>query len=148
MILTDADAPRGFLSYPKIVGESPEETEVEDTADDDLAALIYTAGTTGRPKGVMHTHLSLYSNARMQYDSVPLPDGLVSIFVLPLCHSYGIASMNQGLFRRTGGAVLLSSFNVEGHLHRDPEVPGRRTGRSSRPCTSSCSFSPTRKNST
>ena len=114
VILTDADAPRGFLSYPKIVGESPEETEVEDTADDDLAALIYTAGTTGRPKGVMHTHLSLYSNARMQYDSVPLPDGLVSIFVLPLCHSYGIASMNQGLFRRTGGAVLLSSFNVEG----------------------------------
>ena len=50
----------------------------------------------------------------MQYDSVPLPDGMTSIFVLPLCHSYGIASMNQGLFRRAGRAVLLSSFNVEG----------------------------------
>jgi len=37
--------------------------EMEETDNDDLAALIYTAGTTGRPKGVMHTHYSLYINA-------------------------------------------------------------------------------------
>jgi long-chain acyl-CoA synthetase len=61
----------------------------------------------------MHTHLSLYSNARMQAESVLFPDGMVSVFVLPLCHSYGIASMNQGLFRQGGKAVLLSTFNVE-----------------------------------
>ena len=47
----DADAPQGFLSYPQLVGESPEETEVEDTDDDDLAALIYTAGHDGPPQG-------------------------------------------------------------------------------------------------
>ena len=113
VILTDPDVPQGFLSYPRLIEESPEEMEVVDMDDDELAALIYTAGTTGRPKGVMHTHLSLYSNARMQADSIFLPDGMISIFVLPLCHSYGIASMNQGLFRRSGGAVLLSTFNVE-----------------------------------
>jgi long-chain acyl-CoA synthetase len=84
--------------------------------DNELAALIYTAGTTGGPKGVMHTHFSLYSNARMQAESISLPDGMISIFVLPLCHSYGIASMNQGLFRSSGGAVLLSTFNVEAIL--------------------------------
>ncbi len=83
-----------------------------ETEDDELAALIYTAGTTGRPKGVMHSHYSLYANARMQYESVALPDGMTSISVLPLCHSYGIASMNNGLFRR-GKTVLLNSFNVE-----------------------------------
>jgi long-chain acyl-CoA synthetase len=33
--------------------------------------------------------------------------------VLPLCHSFGIATMNQGLFRRGGKAVLLNSFQVE-----------------------------------
>ena len=44
--------------------------------DDELAALIYTAGTTGRPKGVMHTHLTLYENARMGYRNLPLPEGL------------------------------------------------------------------------
>ena len=113
VILVDPEVPPGFLSYPRLIEKSPEEMEVADMADEELAALIYTAGTTGRPKGVMHTHLSLYSNARMQAESISLPDGMISIFVLPLCHSYGIASMNLGLFRRGGGAVLLSTFNVE-----------------------------------
>ena len=113
VILTDRDVPAGFLSYPGLVEKSSEEIEIVDMDDNELAALVYTAGTTGRPKGVMHTHLSLYSNARMQAESVSLPEGMISIFVLPLCHSYGIASMNLGLFRRSGGAVLLSTFNVE-----------------------------------
>ena len=112
VILIDPEPPQGFFSYPRLVEASPEEPDTAEVSDDDLAALIYTAGTTGRPKGVMHTHLSLYSNARMQVESVPLPDGVISIMVLPLCHSYGIASMNQGLFRR-GKSVLLGSFNVE-----------------------------------
>jgi long-chain acyl-CoA synthetase len=51
-------------------------------------------------------------NAQMQYETILLPDGLTSISVLPLCHSYGIASMNNGLFR-IGRTVLLNSFNVE-----------------------------------
>jgi long-chain acyl-CoA synthetase len=112
VILIDREVPEGTLPYWPLVEKSPEETEVVETGDDELAALIYTAGTTGRPKGVMHTNHSLYSNARMQYESVPLPDGMTSISVLPLCHSYGIASMNTGLFRR-GRTVLLNSFNVE-----------------------------------
>ncbi|MBU1205485.1 MAG: AMP-binding protein [Proteobacteria bacterium] len=62
--------------------------------------------------GVMHSHYSLYANARMQYETIALPDGLTSVSVLPLCHSYGIATMNNGLFRR-GKTVLLNSFNVE-----------------------------------
>jgi long-chain acyl-CoA synthetase len=113
VILADPEAPPGFLSYPGLVEKYREEMEVVDMGDEELAALIYTAGTTGRPKGVMHTHLSLYANAKMQVESIPLPDGLISIFVLPLCHSYGIASMNLGLFRRGEVAVLLSTFNVE-----------------------------------
>jgi len=112
IILIDKEVPEGILSYWQLVERSSEELEVVETEDDELAALIYTAGTTGRPKGVMHSHYSLYSNARMQYESVPLPDGMISISVLPLCHSYGIATMNNGLFRR-GKTVLLNSFNVE-----------------------------------
>jgi long-chain acyl-CoA synthetase len=116
VILIDPEVPQGFLSCPRLVEKIPEEMEVADMGDDELAALVYTAGTTGRPKGVMHTHHGLYANARMQAESVPLPDGMTSVFVLPLCHSYGIASMNQGLFRQGGKAVLLGSFNVEAIL--------------------------------
>ena len=112
LILIDPEVPEGTLSYWPLLEKSSEELDALETGDDELAALIYTAGTTGRPKGVMHSHYSLYSNARMQYESVYLPDGMTSISVLPLCHSYGIASMNNGLFRR-GRTVLLNSFNVE-----------------------------------
>jgi long-chain acyl-CoA synthetase len=48
----------------------------------------------------------------MQYETVPLPDGITSISVLPLCHSFGIATMNNGLFR-TGRTVLLNSFDMD-----------------------------------
>jgi long-chain acyl-CoA synthetase len=113
VILVDPEVPEGTLSYRQIVERSPEELDIAGTEDDELAALIYTAGTTGQPKGVMHSHFSLYSNARMQYESLHLPDGLTTIMVLPLCHSYGIATVNQGLFRRGGKAVLLGSFQVE-----------------------------------
>ncbi|MBM4331629.1 MAG: long-chain fatty acid--CoA ligase [Deltaproteobacteria bacterium] len=112
VILVDQEAPPSTLSFAQLVEKSPEELEAVETVDDELAALIYTAGTTGRPKGVMHSHYSLYANARMQYETVALPDGLTSISALPLCHSYGIATMNNGLFRR-GKTVLLNSFSVE-----------------------------------
>ena len=113
VILVDPEVPQGFLSYLHLVEEKSEEAGVADMDADELAALIYTAGTTGWPKGVMHTHLSLYENARMQHETLALPDGLLAVFVLPLCHSYGIASINLGLFRRRGKAILLNSFSVE-----------------------------------
>ena len=112
VILIDDDVPEGTLSYHQLVENSDEEHEIVETEDDDIAALIYTAGTTGRPKGVIHTHHSLYANAKMQYETVPLPDGTTSISVLPLCHSFGIATMNNGLFR-TGRTVLLNSFDMD-----------------------------------
>jgi long-chain acyl-CoA synthetase len=113
VILIDQEVPAGNLSYWPLVEKSSEELDAVETEDHEIAALIYTAGTTGRPKGVMHSHYSLYSNARMQYETIPLPDGMTGISVLPLCHSYGIATMNSGLFRRGGKIVLLNSFNVE-----------------------------------
>ena len=112
VILIDDDVPEGTLSYRQLVENSQEEHNIVETQDDEIAALIYTAGTTGRPKGVIHTHHSLYANAKMQYETVPLPDGITSISVLPLCHSFGIATMNNGLFR-TGRTVLLNSFDMD-----------------------------------
>jgi len=112
VILIDKDVPDGTLSYGQLVEESPEEPDVVETGADEIAALIYTAGTTGRPKGVIHSHASLYANAKMQYETIPLPDDMVSIAVLPLCHSFGIAYINNGLFRR-GKTILLHSLNLE-----------------------------------
>ena len=91
VILIEEEVPQGFLSYRKLIRESSDKLETAKTADDDLAAIVYTAGTTGKPKGVIHSHYGLYSNAKMVLDTLPLPERGVSIFVLPLCHMYGLS---------------------------------------------------------
>jgi long-chain acyl-CoA synthetase len=112
IILIDSEVPEGTLSLSRLLEESEAREELEETSDDEIAVLVYTSGTTGRPKGVIHTHYSLYANAKMGYETIPLPDGLTSLSVLPLCHSFGIANMNSGLFR-VGKTVLLNSFDLE-----------------------------------
>ncbi|MFP3981830.1 MAG: class I adenylate-forming enzyme family protein [Desulfobacterales bacterium] len=113
VILTDRDVPHGVLSYHQLLEQHSDEISMVQTADDDLAALIYTAGTTGQPKGVMHTHYSLYVNAKMQQDTLNLPSDMTSISVLPLCHSYGIASMNFGMYVGGGRTVVLNTFDID-----------------------------------
>jgi long-chain acyl-CoA synthetase len=113
IILIDKDVPEGTIAYHPLVENSVEDHSVADMKEDELAALIYTAGTTGKSKGVMHTHHSLYANAKMQHDSMAFPDGMTNISVLPLCHSFGIATMNSGMFRTAITTVLLDSFDLE-----------------------------------
>ncbi|MFC1884393.1 class I adenylate-forming enzyme family protein [Thermodesulfobacteriota bacterium] len=113
VILIDEKVDPPYLSYHKLAAENSEELEPEPTKDDDLAALIYTAGTTGRPKGVMHTHYSLYSNAKMQNDTIDLPSGITRIGVLPLCHSYGIAGMNNVAMKGGGKTILMNTFDID-----------------------------------
>ncbi len=113
IILIDEEGPEGTLSYHKLLQENTDQLELVDTSDDEVAALIYTSGTTGKPKGVMHTHGSLLANAHMQHQTIKLPDGMTSIMVLPLCHSYGIASMNYGALRGSGRFVVLGSFDID-----------------------------------
>jgi len=57
---------------------------------DDVAILMYTSGTTGRPKGVMLTHNNLYTNAMAAARSQNMEEGEMGISALPLNHSYGI----------------------------------------------------------
>ena len=113
VILTERDAPEGTLSFHDLVEANSDEIDMVQTADDGLAALIYTAGTTGMPKGVMHTHHSLYINAVMQHDTVGLPSGLTSVNVLPLCHSYGIASLNYGHIVGGGKTIVLPAIDID-----------------------------------
>ncbi|WP_448192247.1 malonate--CoA ligase [Azospirillum sp. sgz301742] len=67
-------------------------TEFEDRAcgEDDLAAILYTSGTTGRSKGAMLTHGNLASNAVTLKDVWRFSSGDVLLHALPIFHTHGL----------------------------------------------------------
>ncbi len=86
-------------------------------APDDLAVLQYTGGTTGLPKGAMHTHSTMLSAVAMYdrfYDAQnePSDEQMRIITVLPFFHIYGLVAILLWQIKR--GALLLL------HLRFDP----------------------------
>jgi long-chain acyl-CoA synthetase len=63
---------------------------IVDRHDDDLAALLYTGGTTGRAKGVMLSHDNLFFTGSAGHDAGHVPGVNRALMTLPLSHAYGL----------------------------------------------------------
>lgn len=81
--------------------KTPPEFSTAARADDDLAAILYTSGTTGRSKGAMLTHDNLASNSFSLVDYWRFTDKDVLIHALPIYHTHGLfVASNVTLFAR------------------------------------------------
>ena len=108
--LTDAAA--GCADVFEAVGRSP----------DDLAAILYTSGTTGRSKGAMLTHRNLLSNAEVLAGLWRFTAHDVLLHALPIFHTHGLfVASNISLL--TGGAMIfLPGFDVDAVLRLMPRA--------------------------
>jgi long-chain acyl-CoA synthetase len=97
--------PRGPAWSDLLAAESDTFATVE-REDRDLAVILYTSGTTGRPKGVALSHDNLASNARAAAALYELDRTRWGLMVLPLSHSYGLTVMNAGNILGTCGVLL------------------------------------------
>ena len=80
---------------------------------DDLAAILYTSGTTGRSKGAMLTHDNLASNSLSLVDTWRFTDRDVLIHALPIYHTHGLfVASNVTLFARAA-MIFLPKFDPE-----------------------------------
>ncbi|MGD0355626.1 MAG: AMP-binding protein [Dehalococcoidia bacterium] len=123
IVLIDKDGVPGTLNFDKLIEGCSEQLTIEEMDNDDNVAMIYTAGTTGLPKGVVHSHFGLYYTllgffetletivparfkARMtsvdvnahketvqDLDIIGMELNLVCLLILPLCHIYGMMQM-------------------------------------------------------
>ncbi|UWQ23201.1 AMP-binding protein [Jannaschia sp. W003] len=87
---------------------------------DDLAALLYTSGTTGRSKGAMLSHRNLLQNARALTDLWEITDRDRLIHALPIFHTHGLfVAINTALL--AGARVrLMRAFDAEAVLAELP----------------------------
>src|ERR1700681_3258613 len=82
-------------------------------ADDDLAAILYTSGTTGRSKGAMLSHDNLASNSYSLVDYWRFTQDDVLIHALPIYHTHGLfVASNVTLFARAS-MIFLPKFDPE-----------------------------------
>ena len=77
-------------TLPSLAAMQAEQVEVACRADDDLAVICYTSGTTGRSKGAMITHGNLSSNALTLIELWGFSDADVLLHALPLYHIHGL----------------------------------------------------------
>ncbi|GAA3476345.1 long-chain fatty acid--CoA ligase [Streptomyces yanii] len=89
----------------------------EPAAPDDTAAILYTSGTTGRPKGAMLTHLNIVMNASVIATDL-LGTGVDDVILgcLPLFHSYGQTCAMNATLRAGATLVLMRRFSGAGAL--------------------------------
>ncbi len=73
-----------------LAAQEPREFENVACADDDLAAILYTSGTTGRSKGAMLSHANLASNALALVDYWRFTGDDVLLHALPIFHTHGL----------------------------------------------------------
>ena len=92
--------------------------------DPDAPALIlFTSGTTGKPKGAVLTHSSIVNNALFGSARYELPDGAVWLSPLPLFHVGGSVTATLACIGRVGTQVLMPGFDADRtlaalHTHR------------------------------
>jgi long-chain acyl-CoA synthetase len=95
----------GATSYAQFISSQPAACPVEPCAASDTAVVLYTSGTTGRPKGAELTHLNIMLNAAISGDLMLAGmradphTPLVALVTLPLFHSFGqVCQMMMGVY--------------------------------------------------
>lgn len=90
--------------------------------DDDLAAILYTSGTTGRSKGAMLTHGNMRSNAVMLREYWQWQPDDVLIHALPIFHVHGLFVAIHGALINGSKMIWLGKFDPKLAISKFPEA--------------------------
>lgn len=114
IILLDPDA-TGDGSLADCTGPA-QETQTPIDLDRHVAALPYSSGTTGLPKGVMLSHRNLVVNVDQFLSAIPIAKGERGVIFLPFFHIYGLNALMSPYLASGGAIVTMPRFDMEQFL--------------------------------
>ncbi|MEU8674126.1 4-coumarate--CoA ligase family protein [Streptomyces sp. NPDC048560] len=106
------DQAEGHTSVLDMLGSTAPEPQVDIDPAEDVAALPYSSGTTGAPKGVMLTHRSIATNLEQLRPFIPMGPGDSILAVLPFFHIYGLTALMNAPLRCGATVVVLPRFDL------------------------------------
>jgi malonyl-CoA/methylmalonyl-CoA synthetase len=109
----------GFMDYVRVASSDFADVRRD---EDDLAALLYTSGTTGRSKGAMLTHGNLTSNAQALVDTWRYTEGDVLIHALPIFHTHGLFVATNVVLLSRASMIFLPKFDASAILREMPRA--------------------------
>jgi len=111
--VTGDEAPTGVERFNDLVmTDGPKLGASAHVGMNDLAALPYTSGTTGFPKGVMLTHANLTANQQQFFAAVPVRRDDVFLNVLPYFHIYALNLLMTGAISLGATQVIMPRFDM------------------------------------
>ncbi|GGU19482.1 4-coumarate--CoA ligase family protein [Streptomyces daghestanicus] len=110
------DSAPGHRSLADLLACTAPEPAVPIDPAEDVAALPYSSGTTGTPKGVMLTHRQIATNLAQLHPAVPAGPGDRVLAVLPFFHIYGLTALMNAPLRLGATVVVLPRFDLEQFL--------------------------------
>jgi long-chain acyl-CoA synthetase len=85
-------------------------------AEDDTCAILYTSGTTGRPKGAMLTNLGIVHSSMTFESCMELSTETRSVAAVPLSHVTGVVALLTAIVRCAGTLIVMPSFRPRAFL--------------------------------
>ncbi|KUN80049.1 4-coumarate--CoA ligase family protein [Streptomyces griseoruber] len=110
------DSAPGHRSLIDMLASAAPEPQIDIDPVEDVAALPYSSGTTGTPKGVMLTHRQIATNLAQLEPAITVGPGDRILAVLPFFHIYGLTALMNAPLRQGATVVVLPRFDLETFL--------------------------------
>ncbi len=113
IVWSSEEATEGGVPFSNLLAARPV-NDLYPTQAEDTAVILYTSGTTGRPKGAELTHANLFLNCTIVVPKLlPISEQAVALATLPFFHSFGQTAIQNAFIAAGGSFSLLPRFSPE-----------------------------------